>query len=173
MTKDRELYQSLIEPIEDRMIAIVMRVMQDHHDAQDVFQEVLAVIWKKLKTLDRHPNPHAYILRICVTRSYDALRIKAKRRREVRLERDVEASRQDSQAETMEMAQILRQAIALLPRKQGQAVFLRLIEGEDYMAIAAILNCSPNTARSHFHKGKTGLRSLLQDLGVGPERNLS
>jgi RNA polymerase sigma factor (sigma-70 family) len=170
---DQELYQKLIEPIEDRMIAIVMRIMQDHHDAQDVFQEVLAVIWKRLKTLDRHPNPHAYILRICVTRSYDALRKKARRRREVRLERDIEAARENSRAETMEMAQILRQAIALLPRKQGQAVFLRLIEGEDYMAIASILNCSPNTARSHFHKGKTGLRSLLQDLGVGPERSHS
>lgn len=48
MKPDQECYQRLIEPIQDRMIAIVTRIMQDHHDAQDVFQEVLAVIWKTL-----------------------------------------------------------------------------------------------------------------------------
>ena len=56
------MYQRLIEPIEERMIAIVTRIMQDHHDAMDVFQEVLAVVWKKLKAIDRHPNAQAYIL---------------------------------------------------------------------------------------------------------------
>lgn len=108
-----------------------------------------------------------------MTRSYDALRKKAKRRREVRLERDVEAARQGSPVETGETAQALSQAIALLPRKQGQAVFLRLIEGEDYAVIGSILDCSADTARSHFHKGKTLLRNVLQDLGVGPERSAS
>ena len=69
------------------MILTVARIVRDPEDAADVFQEVLAVIWNKLERIDRHPNPHAYILRICVTRSYDALRKKARRRRrEIRLD---------------------------------------------------------------------------------------
>ena len=171
MRPEQELYERLIEPIQDRMIAIVTRIMRDREDAQDVFQEVLAVIWKRLRAIDRHANPQAYILRICVTRSYDALRGKAKRRREVRLERDIEAGRTACRAEDGELAQQLNQAIALLPPKQGKAVFLRLIEGEDYAAIGEILDCSPDTARSHFHKGKLLLRHILQDLGLGPERS--
>ena len=57
METNNDMYERLIDPIEERMIAVVTRSMQDHHDAQDVFQEVLAVIWKKLKTLDRTPIP--------------------------------------------------------------------------------------------------------------------
>ena len=43
MEPNHEMYERLIEPIEERMIAIVTRIMQDHHDAMDVFQEVLVV----------------------------------------------------------------------------------------------------------------------------------
>ncbi len=90
MKPSEEMYQRLIEPIEDRMISIVTRIIGDHHDSLDVFQEILAVIWTKLKKIDRHPNPQAYILRICMSRSYDALRRKARRRREVKQRRNGE-----------------------------------------------------------------------------------
>lgn len=92
MGKSDELYERLISPIEKRMIGIVARIVRDPEDAADVFQEVLALIWAKLERIDRHPNPHAYILRICITRSYDALRKRARRRRrEIRLESILES----------------------------------------------------------------------------------
>ena len=170
MEPNHEIYQRLIEPIEERMIAIVTRVMQDHHDAMDVFQEVLAVVWKKLKTIDRHPNAQAYILRICVTRSYDALRKKVRYRQKERLRQEMQRQRQNS-ADTSELALSIRQAIALLPPKQAKTVFLRLIEGEDFTAIGSILACSSATARSHFSKGRARLQQILRDAGVGPERS--
>jgi hypothetical protein len=77
MGKSDELYERLISPIEKRMIGIVARIVRDPEDAADVFQEVLALIWAKFERIDRHPNPHAYIIRICITRSYDALRKRA------------------------------------------------------------------------------------------------
>jgi hypothetical protein len=81
MGKSDELYERLISPIEKRMIGIVARIVRDPED-----EEVLALIWAKFERIDRHPNPHAYIIRICITRSYDALRKRARRRREIRLE---------------------------------------------------------------------------------------
>ena len=170
MKPHHEIYQRLIEPVEERMIAIVTRIMRDHHDSMDVFQEILAVIWKKLKTIDRHPNPEAYILRICVSRCYDALRKKAKRRREVRLDKEAESLMRQSQPQDIETVSVVREAISLLPAKQGKAVFLRLIEGENYPVIAGILGCSTATARSHFSKGKANLQTILIKLGFGPER---
>ena len=171
MEPAHEIYEKLIEPVEDRMIAIITRIIQDHHDSMDVFQEVLAVIWKKLNRIDRHPNPHAYILRICVTRSYDAIRKKARRRREVRLEKHIEDLRQRADESEKEISFAIRDAITLLPPKQGKAVLLRLIEGEDFASISNILGCSPVTDRSHFSKGKTQLRTILLDWGISPERS--
>ena len=171
MERGTELYEKLIEPVQDRMIAVVTRIIRDHDDAMDVFQEVLAVIWRKLKVIDRHPSPQAYIMRICVTRSYDALRKKARRRMQVRLDKDIEKSKRRSRMEDSTTLLTIREAIGLLPPKQGKTVLLRLIEGEDFASIASVLGCSSATARSHFSKGKAQLRTVLADAGIGPERS--
>ena len=166
------LYVKLISPIEKRMIGIVARIMRDPEDAADVFQEVLALIWSKLERIDRHPNPHAYIIRICITRSYDALRKRARRRRhETRLESikaKVWPARSLSYTKEGDLATVIRDAIAMLPPNQGQAVLLRLVEGSPYRTIADVLGCSEATARSHFSKGKARLVKLLGELGISP-----
>ena len=169
MEPGKQLYERLLEPVRDRMIAIVTRIMRDQDDAMDVFQEILAVIWKKLRTIDRHPNPQAYILRICVTRSYDALRKRARRRRQARLESQMAEFKRREHVEDSATILSFCEAIALLPPKQGKAVLLRLIEGEDFASIGSILGCSSATARSHLSKGRAQLRAFLQDAGIGPK----
>lgn len=170
MGKSDELYERLISPIEKRMIGIVARIVRDPEDAADVFQEVLALIWAKLERIDRHPNPHAYIIRICITRSYDALRKRARRRRrEIRLE-NIQAkmwpARSLGYIKEGDRVTAIREAIAMLPPNQGQAVLLRLMEDSPYHTIAGILGCSEATARSHFSKGKARLVKLLGELGI-------
>ena len=171
MEKSDELYERLISPIEKRMIGIVARIVRDPEDAADVFQEVLALIWAKLDRIDRHPNPHAYIIRICITRSYDALRKRARRRRrEIRLE-SIQAKIWPARSlgyikEEGGRVTAIREAIAMLPPNQGQAVLLRIMEDSPYHVIAGILGCSEATARSHFSKGKARLVKLLGELGI-------
>lgn len=170
MGKSDELYERLISPIQKRMIDIVARIVRDPEDAADVFQEVLALIWAKLERIDRHPNPHAYIIRICITRSYDALRKRARRRRrEIRLE-NIQAkmwpARSLGYIKEGDRVTAIREAIAMLPPNQGQAVLLRLMEDSPYHTIAGILGCSEATARSHFSKGKARLVKLLGELGI-------
>ena len=171
MGKSDELYERLIGPIEKRMIGIVARIVRDPEDAADVFQDVLALIWAKLERIDGHPNPHAYIIRICITRSYDALRKRARRRRrEIRLE-SIQAKMWPARSlgyikEEGDRVRAIREAIAMLPPNQGQAVLLRIMEDSPYDTIAGILGCSEATARSHFSKGKTRLVKLLGELGI-------
>ena len=170
MGKSDELYERLISPIEKRMIGIVARIVRDPEDAADVFQEVLALIWAKLERIDRHPNPHAYIIRICITRSYDTLRKRARRRRrEIRLE-SIQAkiwpARSLGYIKEGDRVTAIREAIAMLPPKQGKAVLLRIMEDSPYHMIAGVLGCSEATARSHFSKGKARLLKLLGELGI-------
>ena len=174
MGKSDDLYERLISPIENRMVDIVARIVRDPEDAADVFQEVLALIWAKLERIDRHPNPHAYIIRICVTRSYDALRKRARRRRlETRFERIKAKIWPDGSCgftKTAERATAIREAIGLLPPNQGQAVLLRIVEDSPYDAIADFLGCSEATARSHFSKGKARLVKVLGELGISSDK---
>lgn len=167
--KAEELYLRLISPIEKRMAAIVSRIVQDESEAADVFQEVLATVWTKLPRIDRHPNPQAYIIRICLSRSYDALRERARRRArgDVRLETDLstEPGRQMVPADNGHAQAAIRDAVASLPPKQAQAVLLRALDDASYEAIARVLECSPVTARSHFAKGTARLRRILEKSG--------
>ncbi len=170
MGKSDELYARLISPIEKRMIGIIARIVRDPENAADVLQEVLALIWAKLERIDRHPNPHAYIIRICITRSYDALRKRARRRRrEIRLE-NIQAkiwmTPSPGYIKEEDRATAIREAIAMLPPNQGHAVLLRIVEDSPYHTIAGVLGCSEATARSHFSKGKARLVKLLGELGI-------
>ena len=170
MTHSDEIYERLLRPIEGQMINTVARIVRDPEDAADVFQDVLVTVWHKLDRILCHPNPHGYILRICITRSYDALRKKMRRRRlEIRLATITSKLwPKDSQGflHPQNIANTILAAISMLPPKQGQAVLLRAIEGSAYDVIADILGCGETTARSHFSKGKARLEKILQDLGI-------
>jgi RNA polymerase sigma-70 factor (ECF subfamily) len=169
------LYEELIGPIADRMIATVGRIVRHPDDAEDVFQEVQAAIWKNLRKIHRHPNPHAYILRICISRSYDALRRRSRRlKREVPVEPKVieevrghepqqKVSGKPLRGDTIDS---IRNAISRLPAAQGQALLLRAVEDEPYNTIGEIMGCSEATARSHVSKARSRLRTLFEKLGV-------
>ena len=159
-----EVYQRLIAPIEGKMIAIVSRIVGPRDEAADVFQEALAVIWQKLSRIDRSSNPHAYILRICINLSYDALR------RHIRQEREISALREMARRQAQSRPKLpaepealngIYDAIRSLPRQQAEAVLLRLVDETPYQAIGDILNCSEATARSHVSKGRVRLREIL------------
>ena len=167
-----EIYQSLIAPVERRMIATVARIVRDPDDAADVFQECLGEIWAKLPKIHRHPNPHAYIMRICVGRSYDALRKRARQRnREISFdEPNAEAAVASGASHAPQhdpgKESLIHRAIASLPPNQAHAVMLRAVEEMPYDAIGATLGCSETTARSHFSKGRARLRDILSGLGI-------
>ncbi len=172
MARADDLFEKLVNPIENRMIGVVWRIVHDPVEAEDVFQEVLAVIWAKLSRIERHPNPHAYILRICVTKSYDALRKRSRRRRyELVLEsikNKILPLYPNELLEGFDQRAAMREAIALLPQKQGQAILLRAMEGQPYSFIGSVLGCSETTARSHFSKGKARLKKILTRMGIRP-----
>ena len=162
----QELYRRLIAPIEDKMVSIISRTVPMPDDADDVLQQALVVVWEKLPNLARHPNPHAYILRICLSCSVDHLR-RQNHRREVRLPVDCPepADCPPDPVAASETAQTVRDAIGHLPPHQARAVVLRALEDFSYADIGGILGCSDQTARSHFAKGMARLRSVLASLG--------
>jgi RNA polymerase sigma factor (sigma-70 family) len=171
MSLPDDTYDQLIAPIEPRMVRMIARLVPDPDDAADTMQNVLASVWKYLRRIQRHPNPQAYILRLCINRCYDTLRSRYRRRkREVPLDENspepVAAGCSASHAlEQAEEAERIRSAIATLPPHQSKAVLLRLVEEESFATIAETIGCSEATARSHYSKGRARLQKIL---GGGP-----
>jgi RNA polymerase sigma factor (sigma-70 family) len=160
-------YDRLISPIEDRMMRSIWAVAQQPQDAEEALQNALAVVWRRLPRIERHPNPHALVLRICINAAYDVVRANARRRaREAHAE-----ARQSADAESpadvlirREQRSVVMRAIKQLSRNQATAVILRLIHGESYEEIGRILGCRNATARKHVERGRERLRRLLAPL---------
>ena len=56
-----------------------------------------------------------------------------------------------------------------LPSRQRAAVVLRFYEDLDYPEIAAVLDISEATARSHIHRGLAALRAELERQEAGDD----
>jgi RNA polymerase sigma factor (sigma-70 family) len=167
MSLPDDLYNELIAPVEPRLVRMIARLVPDPDDAADTMQNVLVA---------HHPNPQAYILRLCINRCYDTLRSRYRRgKREVPLDENSPepaapghaASHDMEQAEQVER---IRAAIAKLPPHQSKAVLLRLVDEESFGAIAETIGCTEATARSHFSKGRARLQEIL---GSEPARKES
>ena len=76
-----EVYEALITPIEDRMIRSVTRILRDPDDAADALQNALLVVWKNLRKIEKHSNPHGYIIRICSNAAIDTWRRRVRDKR--------------------------------------------------------------------------------------------
>jgi RNA polymerase sigma factor (sigma-70 family) len=162
----QEIYTELIAPVEQRMMHTVARIAHDPDDAAEAFQNAATFIWKNLKKIHHHPNPHAYILSVCASAAYDILRQKKRWERQTSLTDSSKlpassSSGPECASMAAERERILLKAIATLPRNQAQAVLLRVMEDESFENIAEALNCGTATARSHVSKGKARLRDIL------------
>lgn len=169
MHASEQLYRELIEPIEGRMIGVVLRIVDQADDADDAMQDALMRVWKLLPRIHRHPNPHGYILRICMSAAYDILR---KRGRLAAHEAPMEAGGDPAEPpaqtrglDAAEAQEALLEGMRQLPDAQRRAVLLRLVQEEPFETIALELGCAPATARSHYSKGRARLRTLLSSHG--------
>ena len=151
------------------MIRSVWRIVNDPDEAEDAFQEALLTIWRRWDVLQRHPNPHALILRICVNSAYDVLRRRARHLK--RLESgplreeipDPSPSALQLVSGAEQRAQVM-QAIGSLSRNQARAILMHAVEEIPYDDIAAAMNCREATVRKHVARARARLRSLLSHL---------
>ena len=169
---DRDVeFARLVMCRQARMLRTIWRVVRDPDLAQDALQDALTTLWRKLPAIARHPNPDAFVLRVCLDAACDQLRAHLRRRRrDVALD-DLPRSSvpQAAAREPVVQDEVLR-AIGRLRRAQATAILLRALHEESYETIARALGCSEVTARVHVLHAREKLRTWLSDLHVPHER---
>jgi len=159
-------YESLIAPIEDRMMQAVWRVTRDPNDAEDAFQEALLTVWKRWDRIQRHPNPHALVLHICINAAHDVLRRNVRRGKWLEAGAipddipDASTSVLRTISGSEQSAHVLR-AIGLLSKNQARAILMHTVEEIPYSEIAAAMDCREATVRKHVARARARLRTLL------------
>jgi RNA polymerase sigma-70 factor, ECF subfamily len=174
---DSELsgYDALIRPAQDQMLRSIWRITRVAEDAEDALQESLALIWRRLARIRRHPHPQALILRICVDCACDVVRARSRRgsREQALTDPDTLYSKDpaaEQRLDNLELRNEISQTLKRLPKRQATAVLMRYIAELSYQEIGNALGCSETTARVHVNRACKRLRSLLAHLAFSQSR---
>ncbi len=166
MSTREEDYERVVKPLENQMVRTIWRIVHDADDADDAMQEALTVMWRKFDRIQRHKNPRALVLRICINSACDVLRRKVRQQRGENIDdyryqlRAPQKNAVDALVHEDQQQEIM-EAISQLSRQQSEAILMRLVYHHSYAEIADALECSEATARTHVARGRTRLRELL------------
>jgi RNA polymerase sigma-70 factor (sigma-E family) len=130
----------------------------DQAAAEDVLQVALERAYRRRRQLFRHGSAEPYVRRVVVNAAIDWRRVR-RRRAEESLDRAADLAAADRMSQVADRDVLLRALAALAP-KQRAVLVLRYWEDVPDAEIAAALNCSAATVRSHAYRGLTRLREL-------------
>lgn len=160
-------FEAMLRPMEGQVLGTLWRILRNPEETDDAHQDFLLRVWKQWRAVERHPNPRALLLRICVQCAYDMLRRRKRTGRSEDLS-EFDQSLADPAPSPAEFA-ISEQrtarvvsAIARLPKKQAVAVSLRVLHQQSYEEIAAALGCREATARTHVARGGQAVLDALR-----------
>jgi RNA polymerase sigma-70 factor (ECF subfamily) len=184
-------FEELVLRYQDRLLTILEHLVGNHHQAEDLTQEVFLRVYRARKTYQPGAKFSTWLFRIAHHVALNALRDQG-RRREVSLDRGPspdlsgvsrtqleEVAQASSGAiparrlDRTELQQIVRSALDRLNDRQRLAVLLSKFEGMSYAEIAEVMGLSASAVKSLLSRARAALREVLEPyLGTGtpPQR---
>ena len=146
------------------LYSLAYRLTGNHHDAQDLVQEVLLRVRRGLASY-QPGNLEGWLSRITTNAVLDDVRRRNRRPSEPlpdEPERVLEgAPDATAQLARDQLPQHLQDALADLPPEFRAPVVLKDVLGYSYEEIAGILEIPVGTVRSRIHRGRARLREVL------------
>ncbi|MGY4653792.1 RNA polymerase sigma factor [Mycobacterium sp. URHB0021] len=158
-----DAYAELVDRYSGLAYRVALRVVGNHHDAEDVAQEALVGAWQQLPNFRAQSTFSTWLYRIVTHRALNRVQRQhpsnsldvigdvadACAGPAVRLERDL-------------MNDAVTDAIQALPPAQRITVVLHHLEGLSYAEVAAATDSSVAAVRSHLFRARRTLGVALQ-----------
>jgi RNA polymerase sigma-70 factor (ECF subfamily) len=160
---DAEAFDALARDRIDRLFSIAIRILRDHHDAEDAVQQALWTAWSDLPGLRDPARLDAWLYRLVVRASYRAAaRSRRRRASVVRIVPDHDELPGVLDADQVTDRDALERAFAALSTEQRAVVVLHHYVGLGLDEIASIVGVPAGTARSRLHYALQKLRAALE-----------
>ncbi|MDR3701743.1 MAG: RNA polymerase sigma factor [Candidatus Sulfopaludibacter sp.] len=145
-------FEALVDAVQDELVHFAACRLRNLPDAEDVVQEVLVHAYLERARHSAIARVRPYLYRMVANRCTDLLR---KRKRSACA---VEPTAPEPQAGRLAEIEAL---LARLPRRQAEAVRLRVFAGLPFQTIAETAGVSLPTIKSRFRYGVEKLRGIL------------
>ncbi|MDQ8738967.1 sigma-70 family RNA polymerase sigma factor [Paenibacillus sp. LHD-38] len=149
----REDLAELVHRYADMMLRIAFTYVKNHADAEDICQEVFIKIAKQHKTFQHAEHEKAWIIRITINASKDALRSPWKKLFSPINEASLPILHQGNNEVVA--------CVLELPKKYRIVIYLYYFEGYSTTEIAELVRRNENTVRTHLRRTRELLRKSM------------
>ena len=151
--------------------AIAWQVLGDHQLSEDAVQDTFVSVWRKASQFkkQRGQNVRAWILAIANNRAIDIARSRSgahKRPSSIHdLEHVLSATDAFAHIDSVELRELVREAMQQLTPEQGRAIELNVIEGYSHREIGEMLDTPVGTIKRRIRIGMQRLYDVLSESG--------
>lgn len=168
--RDSAAFQTFYQKYSGLIFAAISNVLNDHHDTEDVMQEVLVQLWNKAHLYEpRKGKPLTWLTTMARNRAID--RIRSKQRRS-RLNDDFENENKKLQLEFEESGlelleekerdTLVKNAVSKLNEDQREAIYLAYFNGLTQAEVAERLNEPLGAIKARIRRGVNRLEALVK-----------
>jgi RNA polymerase sigma-70 factor, ECF subfamily len=172
---DLEAYDKIADIYQKKIYGLSFNLTRNQMDAQDVTQEVLLTLFRKIHTFQGKSAFSSWVYRITLNASYMKLRSK-KKEPNVSIDELMPSfngagfqqekiqdwsENTESLLFTNETRDVISKAIDLLPQKEKVVFLLRDVEGLSTEKAGEILNLTIPAVKSRLHRARLFLRKKL------------
>ena len=148
----------------DDLFAYVRSIVRDHHDAEDVTQNLFAKLPVAIRKYEERDAAFAaWIFRVARNAALDHIRA----RRQIPVE-DLRVREQSDPLDELDRSHALRAALEQLPDQQREVLVLRHFLGLTPGEIAERLGRSEGSIHGLHHRGRLALQARLREMGSAP-----
>jgi len=163
---DTSAFNELARKYQQRIYWHARRMTGNHLDADEIVQEVLLVMYKKLKDFEFRSSLYTWIYTITSTRSINLLRrrsIKEIFSLEDRLNDKADDTDILTDLENKEQIKIMEKNLQKIPVKQRQVFIMRAIDGLSYEEISEITGKSIGGLKSNYFHALKKLTEMMKN----------
>ncbi|MCZ6512740.1 MAG: sigma-70 family RNA polymerase sigma factor [Nitrospinae bacterium] len=170
-----EAFNKIFELYQRKIYALSFNMTRNQMDAQDVTQDVLLTIYRKINTFQEKSAFSSWVYRITLNATYMKLRTK-KKDQYVSLDESLPnfnhsgfqnekisnwSKSTDSLLFSNETKKVIEKAVDLLPEKEKVVFILRDVEGLSTEKVGDILDLTIPAVKSRLHRARLFLRKKL------------
>jgi RNA polymerase sigma-70 factor (ECF subfamily) len=159
-----DAYSELVDRHGQLTYRVALRLLGNHHDAEDVAQEALITAWQRLPGFKASSSFSTWLYRIVTHKALNRI-TRARATESIDLLGDISDAADDpgQQIERDLTVDAVTDAVTALPPPQRVAIVLRHFEGLSNAEIARITGSTIPAVRSHLFRGRRTLSQTLEE----------
>lgn len=160
--RDEVAFEALVRAHRERLYRIAYRILGSHADADEALQETFVRAWRALPRFRGEASVGTWLVRIAM----NVARTARVRRPDNDALDDPDRLQSGGrsghdQVAGGQAADAVRRAVATLPPRQRETVWLKVFDDRTYREVAKIMGLSEGAVKAHYHQAVSNLRKRM------------